>query len=189
MIDPARISAVLVTRGNVDMQPILDTIPYGEIIVWDNSTEQDSKIFGRYRGALRAAHEVVYFQDDDVIFTQHQELLDAYDPDRLVANWAHGETPAGLEDVPLVGAGALVHRTHLTAAVETWQRHHETDGVFLFEADFALLPLIPYRYVHLPFVIREIAYQGDRLCDQPWQREAKYRYTNMARAIRDRVAA
>src|SRR5262245_25366483 len=43
------VSAVIVTRGNVDLQPILDTLPYDDIVVWDNSKRPtDLKILGRY---------------------------------------------------------------------------------------------------------------------------------------------
>ena len=44
MLDPAEVTACLVTRGDVDMQPILETLlPYNEVIVWDNSERPESK--------------------------------------------------------------------------------------------------------------------------------------------------
>jgi len=40
----------------------------------------------------------------------------------------------------------------------------------------------------LGFEIRDIAYEGGRLADEPWQKDLKLEVTNRARAIRDREA-
>ena len=123
MIDPKDVTACLVTRGNVDMQRIIDTLPYGEVLIWDNSKEDvDLAVFGRYELTKRASNPVIYWQDDDVIFTEHEKLLEAYGyygPNAYVANNAHGPDPGGYEDLALQAAGALCD---LSVVADTWAR-------------------------------------------------------------------
>lgn len=185
MISPADVTACLVTRGDADLTPILESLPYDEVIVWDNSRRGDWKCAGRYMAAAEAKHEIVYFQDDDVIFRDHEELLAAYEPGKIAAVWAHGRTPDGYEDVALVGAGAISDRELPQAALERYLSRFAYDDGFLYEADFIVGCLTPHIHLHLPFEIRDLAYNGRRLADQPWQRELKLKITNQARWVRD----
>jgi len=188
-VDPRDVTACLVTRGDVDLDPILDTLPYGALIVWDNSRRgEDMKVYGRYAAALEAATPVVYFQDDDVVFRDHEALLAAHQPGRLTSVWAHGRAPCGFDDVALVGAGALVDRDIVVRAFACYLEHFSSDAEFLYEADFVFGCLAPHTQVRLPFEIRAAAYNGRRLADQPWQRETKMRVTNRARWVRDHAS-
>lgn len=187
MITPDKVTACLVTRGDVDMGPILDTLPYGHVVIWDNSRRLDYKTFGRYKAMHDAPTPVVYFQDDDTLFRHHDELMAAYEPDVLTAVYGHGNAEAGYGDVPLVCGGAIVDRMVCVTAWLNYVEHFEMDNDFWYDCDFALGPLMPFKHVHLPFEIRDIAYNGNRLADQPWQRETKLRITNRARWIRDHV--
>ena len=92
------VSAVLVTRGNVDMTGILASLPAEwERIVVDNGDrsvrvfarsgslatvyrhgEGDMSVYGRYYGCRFARHETIYVQDDDVIVS---------DPAAIVQTW------------------------------------------------------------------------------------------------------
>lgn len=182
-----QVTACLVTRGDVDVTPILDTLPYRNVLVWDNSRRDDLRTFGRYAVMHDAGTEVVYFQDDDVIFRHHDRLLAQYRRDRTNAVYAHGDTPAGYEDVPLVGAGALAHRSQIDLAIARYLEWFPADDDFLYYCDFAVGPLVPFRQLHLPFEIRDVAYNGRRLADEPWAREAKVRVCNQARWVRDHV--
>ena len=91
MLDPSQVSACLVTRGDQpeQMARILDSLlPYGEVIVWDNSIEDDHLTHGRYVAMLRrASNEVCYTQDDDVIVPEatQRALLAAYEPGMTIA--------------------------------------------------------------------------------------------------------
>ena len=74
MIELSEVTAVIVTRGNVPLDAVLDSLlPYEHVVVWDNSKEAvDYGSFGRCVGAaLRGRTEWVYFQDDDLIVRQH----------------------------------------------------------------------------------------------------------------------
>lgn len=183
----ADVTACLVTRGDVDMGPILDSLIFDSVIVWDNSREPDWKCAGRYMAALRAPTVWVYWQDDDVIVppeTQRALLEDAYDFD-VVANWAHGSNPAGYDDLPLVGAGAVASTRAAWDCIARYGARHPIDEAFMYEADFVIGALYRnWKHVRLPFEIRDIAYNGRRLADQPWQRGLKKELTDRARALR-----
>lgn len=167
------------------MDPILNTIPYPTVILWDNSLGEDLKTYGRYQAALASPTEAVYFQDDDTIQTNHGRLMQRYKPGMTTAVYGHGAQEAGYGDLPLVCGGALAHRSQIQEALRIWDLYFDRDEDFLYDCDFALGPLIPFQQVRLPFMIRDVAYNGRRLADQPWQREAKLRITNRARWIRD----
>ena len=55
---------MLVTRGDVDLEPILATLPYEDVVVWNNAERPfDAKTYGRFCAIEEAKNEVVYFQD------------------------------------------------------------------------------------------------------------------------------
>lgn len=193
MIDRNQVTACLVTRGDQPeaMGRILASLIFDRVVVWDNSVEDDWKTAGRYLGAERADTEVVYFQDDDVIVpaATQEALLQAYEPGVVVANWGHGENPDGYDDLPLVCGGAVLDRSLCRQAMGRYLERWPLDDWFLYDADFAIGVLYPrVRQLRLPFDIDlGIAQHPSRLCNQPWQREAKRTITDRARAIRDAV--
>lgn len=186
-LSPECVTACLVTRGDVDMHPILDSLIFPNVIVWDNSERSDLKVAGRYQAAREAKTRVVYFQDDDVIVPPDTQraLVAEYEPGVLVSNWAHGDDTDGLDDVAMVGAGAIVDRRVPRYAEWQYLTRWPLNRDYLFEADFVVGVLAPHRHVHLPFEIRDVSYNGRRLCDEPWQRELKHTVTERARRIRD----
>lgn len=101
---------MLVTRGDVDLAPILETLPYGEIVIWDNSKRPDDLgVYGRYEAIFETTKPVIYFQDDDCIVRCHDELVAHYRPEEIVANmprWRWDDYP----DSALLGWGCLLDR-------------------------------------------------------------------------------
>ena len=185
------VSAIIVTRGDVDLMPILNTLPYDEAIIWDNSkTDHDYKIFGRYAAIPDAKHAVVYWQDDDVIFTKHKELLTAYQPGVAIANmddaWVIG---AGYgEDTRLFGAGSLCD-AHLPAEIfGKYLEQHPWDDDLLVECDFAFGTLVNSFRVDLGYEVREFADNADRLYQQPGQTERKRRMINRCLEMQKQAA-
>lgn len=186
MIAADQVTACLVTRGDVDLEPILATLPYGETVVWNNAERPDDlKVYGRYAAIADATRPVIYFQDDDCIFRDHDALLAAYKPGVLVANWGHGENPDGYDDLAIFPGGALVDRGLPALAFERYLEHFPLDDGLLYEADFVFGCLTPHEHVWLPFEIRDVAYNGRRLADEPWQRDLKRKITDQARWVRD----
>ena len=91
------VSACLVTRGDVDMRPILDSLPSEwEKIVWDNSAGEmtrhprragkfdrvgglpDLSVYGRYAAIEHASHDLIYVADDDVIVSDPRAIVDEW---------------------------------------------------------------------------------------------------------------
>jgi hypothetical protein len=194
VIAASEVCACLVTRGDQPAKVaeiLASLLPFGQVVVWDNSVRDDLKTSGRYAAMLETVLDVVYFQDDDVIVPRRTQaaLLEAYEPGVMVANWGHGENPDGYDDLPLVCGGAVVDWELPQSAIRRYLEHFPRDDGFLYDCDFAIGVLYPaFRHVYLPFEIDyAIAQAPERLCNQPWQRELKLRITTQARNVRDGV--
>jgi hypothetical protein len=189
MIRAADITACLITRGDVDMEPILATLPYPNVIVW-GPDRPELHVYGRYAAMRHAPTRHVYTQDDDCIFRHHEQLLAAFEPGSITAVYGHGETPGGYEDVALVHGGAILDRRVAFAAFDEYLLRYPYDEGFLREADMISGTIGAHHEVDLPYEIRmEIATAPNRMCNQPWQRDLKLKITDQARAVRDELQA
>lgn len=180
------ISAVIVTRGDVDLDPILKTLPYEDIVIWDNSQRHDQKIFGRYAAIPEARNEIIYFQDDDVIFTEHEQLLAEYEPGKIVASMDAAWVEAGrYHNLVLMGAGSLCQRDLPAQYLGRYLDNFPADDLFLYECDPILGTLAPWKRVDLGYKVRDDIFRDgtNRLCDQPWQEEWKWRAIRRAERI------
>ncbi len=91
------VTAIVVTRGDVDLSPIIGQDwpeQVQEIIVWDNSSldRRDLKVYGRYAAIAEASHPLILVQDDDCVLPKDsiQQMLDAYS---IISDCPqHGET-------------------------------------------------------------------------------------------------
>lgn len=190
MAPVVHVTACLITRGDTDLSAIIDTLAgYDEVLIWDTG-RPDMGVYGRYQLVSEARNPVVYLQDDDCIVpaSTQADLIAAYQPGVLVANWGHGETPCGFEDVALVHAGAIVDREIPAKAFMQYLEHFPWDDDMEREADMIVGCLTPHEHVHLPFEILPLASDPSRMCNQPWQREKKMRVTNRCRWIRDHIS-
>src|SRR5271157_5016634 len=87
-IAPEQVTAIFVTRGDVDMEPILRSMPreIGEVIVWDNAKRPwDAKAYGRFLAVQEASKSVIYEADDDCI-VDVVAVLAEYEPGKVVCN-------------------------------------------------------------------------------------------------------
>jgi hypothetical protein len=102
-VGTVNVSAVIVTRGNVDLRPVLDSLPpEWEQVVWNNGgtldgggatccvmppgrngrgpiescveTGPDVAVYGRYAAIEHASHEIIYVQDDDCIVSDPRAI-------------------------------------------------------------------------------------------------------------------
>lgn len=91
------VSACIATRGDVDMKPVLESIPADwEVIVWDNGRGRvgrrvmgtlladivtgkgelpDLGPHGRFAAIEYAAHDLIFVQDDDVIVSDPEYIV------------------------------------------------------------------------------------------------------------------
>jgi hypothetical protein len=186
------VSAIIVTRGDVDLAPILATLPYGEVVIWDNSErERDAKTFGRFLAIAEAKNDVIYFQDDDVIFTEHEQLLAAYEPGQLTANmpspW-YEECSYDVFRCALVGAGSLVPRDLPWEAFQRYLAEWPEDDLFLDYCDFVHGILTSSRRFDFGYTILPHASAPNRIYTQPGAYERKMSVIERAIEIRDRAA-
>ncbi len=184
-LTPGDVTACLVTRGDVDLDPILNTLPYDDVIVW-GPDRPELHVWGRYAAMMEAGTEVVYTQDDDCLFRHHTQLLDEYEPGKIISTYGHGDNPDGYEDMCLVHGGAIMDAVSALKAFILYLEHWPLDEGFYREADMISGVLTPHRHVSLPYEIRmEIATRPNRMCNQPWQHDLKKTITDRARQVRD----
>lgn len=184
-LSPTDIAAVLVTKGDVDLAPILSTLPYGSVHVWDNSkTVLDAKTFGRWLAAERIPSRLFYFQDDDLIFTQHDELIAQHlesgsmatvnmpSPwyEKVQESWALTGRPLGM-----FGGGSIVPKYLMRAAFAPYLDRFPADNLFLELCDLVCGTFMPWRRVDLGFKILPIANAPDRIATSPGHTERRLR--------------
>ncbi len=175
------ITAIIPTRGNVDMAPCLEMLPYGQVIVWDNSQrDHDLKPFARYAAIPEATRPIIYWQDDDVIFHEHHKLLAAYERGRVICNmdqsWIEG---AGYDEiVAMLGAGSLCDATLPEKIFDYYLAEHPWDDDVLVEADFIFGTLSPWKRIDVGYETRPFTDDPDRLYTQPWQQKRKWKIIN-----------
>jgi hypothetical protein len=187
-LDPESVAAIIVTRGDHpdEVREIVDGLPYGQIMVWDNSKAQiDLGVFGRYAAIPLTDRPVVYWQDDDVVFTEHEALLAEYEPGKLVSNmdaaWIDG---AGYRDrCALVGAGSLCDADLPGKIWTRYFEHFPFEPQLLRVADFAFGTLVPFKIVDLGYGVYPYTDDADRLYKQPGQTEAKHAMIDRCRRI------
>lgn len=134
------VSAVIVTRGDVDLQPVLDSLPFTEIVIWDNSRRDDLKVYGRYAAIDETTRPYIYTQDDDAIVPAEQ-LLERYQGGLLV------NVPP-LEK-PWLAWGAIFEVGQPELAFATYLNTHQADDEFLRWADVVFATLTPWDSVDL----------------------------------------
>lgn len=189
------ISAVLVTRGDVDLEPVLESLRYAfdDIVVWNNADRPvDRGVLGRYLAVNEAKHEYVYVQDDDCVLPP--ESLDAliqaafaprwsaefgwggtapefeWAPPALVANMPERFRPH-YDDSCLIGFGAIFHRLLPTLAFSRIDRGRLADpewfARFQRTCDVYFTALTRRRLVDVPYTDLPHAYADNRMWKQP----------------------
>jgi len=160
-LSAGRVSAVVPTRGDVDLGPIvrhLASYPQiGDIFVVVGGTP-----FNRYRVMAQSARtDVVFTQDDDCI-TDLAPVLAAYEPGIIV----NAMTPEHAANYPgrqtLLGFGSIFDRA-MVAALDGW----EHDALFLREADRVFTALHPHKSVYPKIEILPYAHAPNRMYRQP----------------------
>jgi glycosyltransferase involved in cell wall biosynthesis len=194
------VTAVLVTRdaeANPELDRIKASLPYGEVIVYDNSREDynDNKVYGRYAGAELATRDIIFFQDDDVLLPRevHESLVENYKPGVLVTNMYDEWIEAcGYYDLAMVGLGSIQDKDLWQEPFARYWDAHPDDDRFWLDPDFIYGVLAPWERYNFAgdaaqAQILDIASSPDRLWRQPEQMEGKWRTIQRARALRQVV--
>lgn len=198
---PDQVSAVLVSFGDVDLTPIIETFPREyEVVIWDNARRPvDYKVFGRYMGIMEATRPVIYFQDDDCIVSDHQAFLDAYEPGVVTGNLIY-EDPLWrkrYEDSTLLGWGSIFDRDLPWQAFMRYARHDVIDFNFMTSPGGAevVFPMLSKTKTIVAGAewLREkggdVFGRSNRMSNQPGFTEERQMWLDKAREVRDLLEA
>lgn len=153
-----KVSAVIVSRGGVDLGPCLRTIDADEIVV----RRGHGGVWERFEAALAAKHDVIYTQDDDCT-VEADQVLQAYEQERVTCNmpsWKRYEYPDG---IALVGWGAVFHKSALEVFGRYRRRFPVDDACFRREADRVFTAMNRLKLIDVPFGHLPWAHGSDRL--------------------------
>lgn len=205
MTEFADITAVVITRGDTDLVDLIQTLPYGEVLVNQNgavyrrdgrglkrvANGPDYKVYNRFVTAdLYATNDTIFFQDDDVRIPDHPGLLDAYNARQHEGQWVANTQPGldeaqGYWDLALVGCGSLVPKGLWEDVWTRWIAAYGTDDErFSLDCDFIFGTLSHWIKTDLGLDVLDVASADNRLWRQPGQMEAKRASINKARALR-----
>ncbi len=194
-----RVSAVIVTRGDVDLEPILATLRQvpriDDVVVWDNSERDDLAVWGRHAAVAEARHACTYSQDDDLVHTPAgiERILDTYTPGHIVGcmwpEWSEGARrqgiPNGYDDLAFPGSGSVYDRYVALDAARRYLDIYPYDRFFQLWCDAIIGTLAPTRNIDERFTILPAAYGPDRIAALPDAAKLKREAIMRARAVRD----
>lgn len=188
------ISAVVVTRGDVDLTPIKENLKhFDEVLIWDNSKAiVDLKVYGRYVGAQCARNSHIYIQDDDCI-VDSVKIAHSYEQDvqyrrssSVYANFPENRRSEYRGSrIALLGWGTLFTKEDAGIVFRRYLNVFPQDDLFLRECDRVFSFLMNGRIIygnepieHLPH-----AHGADRMGKESRHRndlmEIKYRLSKV----------
>ena len=118
-----------------------------DIIVWDN-TVVNMKCLGRYLGALQAKTDIIYFQDDDCIIKNAEEIISQFDGTQIIS----GMRDTAIERYKdksdtLMGWGSVINKSWI-GSLNRYIDRYGIDDVLLREPDRIFTSMRPYKVVH-----------------------------------------
>lgn len=155
----SEVAAVIVTRGDVDLGPVLKSLPFDKVVVWNNAKEPDFKVYGRYMAISMLSRPYIYVQDDDCICPA-AELAAAYEGESLLLNVPEDENS-------FVGWGAIFPRSAPFNAFGWYETHFEMDEFFHLWADVVFAELTPHKRIDLGHEDLPWASSPTRMYQQP----------------------
>jgi len=195
------VTAIIVTRGDIDLAPIIGQEwpeSVHEIIVWDNAKEdRDLAVYGRYAAIERAAHPLIFVQDDDVVFPKEsiEEIIWQSDSGsaeygRLVVNMPANFRHAFYQEHALVGFGSCFHRDLPRKAFTRFfggddESLWRSDQDFLPRCDLVFTGLTPRTLVDVPYEDLPWASADNRMWKRPSHLEEGRRMLERMLAVRD----
>ncbi len=213
------VSACLVTRGDHEegLQQIIESLPHDwEIVIWDNGERMvsrsdgwaevcsDLSVYGRYAAIEFASHECIYVQDDDVIVSDPQSIVDAWEhlivlsdmpaEYKVVCNMPPEFRPH-YPDSALVGFGAAFHRDAPRRAFQRFEQAMRPiggpgdpfcePGLFNRRADNVFTVLTPRVLVDVPKTDLPYASDDNRMWRQASHVGERDRMIELTRQVRD----
>ena len=226
-----KVSGIIVTRGNVDTAPLMETWPKKwQRIIWNNGLKEvwlqpedgaawtffpvsDLGPHGRFAAIEYAAHDLCFCQDDDVIVSDPQAIVNEWiancvwhvipeslrpgplgyeservDGEHVVANMPSEFRPH-YSDSAMVGFGAVFHRDAPEKAFQRFFDYHSVmkrnDPLFLRESCRIFTTLTPRVLVDVARQDMPYASDPNRLWKQQGHLNFRERALTLAREVRD----
>lgn len=171
------VSAVIVTRGDVDLGPCLAGIEADEITI----VRGHMGVWERWEAVLSAKHRIVYTQDDDCV-VDFTAVAAEYEPGKIVCNMPGWKRPEYPDAIALVGWGAVMDRALVGLAIGRYaQRFEWMDALTRREADRVITGLSPLKLIDAPFVHLPHA-------SGPGRMSSEKEHLARLREIRERIA-
>ena len=194
----SNVSAVIVTRGDVDLQPVLESLIFDDVVVWDNSREsRDEMTYGRVLATERCRHTVIYSQDDDIIHTREnqQRILAAYRTGILTGcmwpEWSDGARAQGIEngydDLVFCGSGSVYDSAVMWEATARYLAACPLDDFFRLWCDTLVGVISPTQQLDIRFDALPCADADNRMANLPNAVALKTQAIRRGRAVRDGV--
>lgn len=192
------VAAVIVTRGNVDLDRCIAAIPEAwELVIWDNSKRPvDLSVYGRFAAIADTEADWIYVQDDDVVVSDPAALVAALGGQRdavlcnMPAAWRAQEF---YERHALVGFGAAFHRDLPARAFERMGRNMlsrgETGDLNRRCCDVIFTALVDRYVVDLPYENLPWATGDDRMYRRPEHFGERKRMLERVLQVADQAAA
>jgi hypothetical protein len=195
----SNVSAVIVTKGNVDLTPILETLIFDDVVVYDNSKRLDCMTYGRVVGAREAKNSVIYSQDDDIIHSPENQvaILDAYEEGKLTGcmwpDWSAGAKLQGIEngydDLVFPGSGSISDLWLWEETIDEYLMEWGDDDFFRLWCDTIIGVISPTKQLDIRFEALPCAEDEDRMANMENAVALKTQAIMRARAVRDGVIA
>jgi hypothetical protein len=199
VLTPSDVTAVIVTKGDVDLTPIYESLIFPNVVVYDNSLRENQMTYGRVVGAREADDKIIYSQDDDIIHPpeNQMQILAAYQQTYLVGcmweDWSAGAKEQGIEngydDLVFPGSGSISHVDMWEDAIDEYLNEWPNDEFFRLWCDTIIGVITPSIQLDLRFDALPCAEDETRMCNLPNAVEQKTEAIRRARQIRDGVPA
>lgn len=205
-----KVTAVLITRGDTDLQPVLDSLVFPTVVVWDNSGDwmmirrgklynggkaENQMTYSRLLASSFAPTNVIYSADDDIIHTPENQMaiLAAYEPGKIVGcmwdEWSDGAQRQGIEkgysDLVFAGSGSVYDRNVARTAAQSYLDHFPEDDFFRLWCDTIVGVIAPTKQLNIRFDALPCAENDNRMCNLPDAVALKTEAINRARWVRD----
>lgn len=140
-----------------------------EILIRDNEKAENVMVYGRYMLGMKAANDIIYTQDDDVLVHNIDEIYKAYDNRTLVYGTQAHMTPEyyGGRHLALMGWGSFFNREWIKI-LNKYVDKYGKDDCFYRETDRIFTMLLGNK--HNPVVVEIEHLEGyndeNALCQQ-----------------------
>lgn len=193
-IEPEQVAVIVVTRGDVQLRDVLapfEGYDFGSVWVWNNLTDDDLAVYGRYAAIDNVDEQVILVVDDDTALSRGviESLLANYQPGLLTANMPAAHRGERYTDSCLVGFGAIFDRDLPMRAFARAESLRLDEQVFNRTCDVVFTSLTPFQLVDWPVEHLPWSYDRSRMYKQPGFGSERGEVLEACRTVREPACA